>query len=109
MKQRAPSPEPQSSSEGLRVVIGQNSWNKVGFKAGFWAAASDTGADTSWLSESDCGAAELVCGGDMGKADVVTSGCFSSAFWRFGISRGPRTFRWELQNSVQQNTCFGNF
>lgn len=111
MKQRAPSPEPQSSSKGLRVVIGQNSWNKVEFGDDFWAAVSESGADLCWLSESVCGAesdgaAELDCSADLGRAEVATSGFFSLAFRGLGVSRGPRTFRWEFQNSTQQKKNF---
>lgn len=107
MKHRAPSPEPQSSSKGLRVVIGQNSWNKVEFGDDFWAAASESGADLFWLSESGCGAesdgaAELDCSADLGRAEVATFGFFSLAFRGLGVSRGPRTFRWEFQNSTHK-------
>lgn len=120
MKQRAPSPEPQSSSKGLRVVIGQNSWNKVEFRDDFWAAASESGADLCWLSESGCGAesdgaAELDCSADLGRAEVATSRFFSLASrglgvsCGLGVSRGPRTFRWEFQNSTQQKKMFWLF
>lgn len=50
MKQSAPRPEPQSNSLGLRVEIGQNSWNRV--RDDFLAVASDSGAVLSWRSES---------------------------------------------------------
>lgn len=56
MKQRAPMPEPQSSSLGLRVVIGQNSWNRVAPGPDLWVALSDSGAEWSRLSESGFGA-----------------------------------------------------
>lgn len=109
MKQRAPSPEPQSSSKGLRVVIGQNSWNKVEFRDDFWAAASESGADLCWLSESGCGAESDGAGELDCRAEVATSRFFSLAFRGLGVSRGPRTFRWEFQNSTQQKKMFWLF
>lgn len=98
MKQRAPWPEPQSSSLGLRVVIGQNSWNKVALGSDLLSLVSDSGAAGGWLS----GLGESGWGG--GDTDVATSrsfSFFSSSFLGFGVSRGPRTFKWELQNSAK--------
>lgn len=106
MKQRAPWPEPQSSSWGLRVLMGQNSWNRVGLGPGCLAPVSESGAAVSRLSGSvqgadSGGAVEPVCGAAAGGVELTASGFFSSSFWGLGASRGPRTFRWELQNSVQ--------
>lgn len=98
MKQSAPRPEPQSSSLGLRVVIGQNSWNKVGFEGGCLAAAA--AASVSGLG---CGTeSELVCGAGADAAAASGFFSFSPFFLGFTAARGPRTFRWELQNSVRQ-------
>lgn len=73
----------------------------MGLGAGCLLAVSDSGTAVSWLSESGWGAeSELVCGAAAVRAEVTMSGCFFfSFFWAFGASRGPRTFRWELQNS----------
>lgn len=103
MKQRAPRPEPQSSSLGLRVVIGQNSWNRVGLEPDCLVVVFDSGIVLGWESESGWGAdSGPVCRGAAGGAEVTVSGFFSLSFWGLGGSRGPRTFRWELQNSRKQ-------
>lgn len=97
MKQRAPWPEPQSSSLGLRVLMGQNSRNKVepgSFSGGDRVSGSGGGA------ESDGGEAP-VCGAGPGGAVLALSGFFSGSFGGFGASRGPRTLRCEFQNSAQ--------
>lgn len=73
MKQRAPWPEPQSSSLGLRVLMGQNLWNKVEpasllvFDA---VSESGSGAESGWGEA-------LVCG--SGGAAVLTLSAFSSS------------------------------
>lgn len=73
MKQKAPRPEPQSNSPGLRVVIGQNSWNRVGLEPDGLVVVSDSGSVLSWWAESGCGVdSEPVCGGAAGEAEVST-------------------------------------
>lgn len=94
MKQKAPRPEPQSNSRGLRVVIGQNSWNRVGLMV----ILSESGSVVFCFSEPVWEVEpELVFGGTAEEEEVeVTpslSGFFSMSFWDFGVSRGPRTFR----------------
>lgn len=106
MKQRAPWPEPQSSSLGLRVWMGQNSWNRVGLGTGCLVLVFESGAAMSSLSGSlqgadSGGAMEPFCGAAADGVELTASGFFSSSFWGLGASRGPRTFSWELQNSVQ--------
>lgn len=101
MKQSAPRPEPQSRSLGLRVVIGQNSWNRVAFCADWMPSVSDWGFIWPWFAESSWGAAELICGAALGRADVMLPG-LPWSFGALGVSRGPRTFSWEFQNSVEQ-------
>lgn len=72
MKQRAPWPEPQSSSLGLRVLIGQNSWNKVEPGAGA-LLAFDRLSESERGAESDGGEA-LVCGAGPGGAVLTLPG-----------------------------------
>lgn len=102
MKQRAPWLKPQFSSLGLRVLIGQNSWNRVGFESDLvpfeWGSAALSWFSASGWKTQSGSAARLVC--RTGGADVATSG-FSS-FLGLGGSRGPRTFRWERQNSRKE-------
>lgn len=64
----------------------------------FLSFVSDSGAAGGWVSELGLG--ESGWGG--GETDDATSRSFSSSFLGFGVSRGPRTFKWELQNSAKQ-------
>lgn len=101
MKQRAPRPEPQSSSLGLRVVIGQNSWNGLALESDLvpfeWVSASSSClSESGWRIESGC-AVGLVSR-ITGVVDVAVSGVCS--FLGLGASRGPLTFRWDRQNSI---------
>lgn len=72
MKHRAPWPVPMSSSLGLRVRMGQNSSNRVGFSMG---VAQSSGV------RAGGGGASATGGGPL---------------------RGPLKFSCELQNSVSK-------
>lgn len=112
MKQRAPRSEPQFSSLGLRVVIGQNSLNRVALGPDCLVAVSGSGAASCWLPESGWAAEsgwDAICGAVAGGAGVTVSGFFFLSLWGLGASRGPRTFRWELQNSINSTDVFFHY
>lgn len=68
-KQSAAKPGPQFSSLGLRVLMGQNSWKRVGLAFNWLARVSVWGGVLSWLSRWVAGfgpAAEVICMAALG-------------------------------------------